>query len=469
MPSRLTRRQILKVAPAGIAALASTNASVQSGGEIAIRVTAGHKRFAEENALRWQSDRGASPKSITINPDNGYQEVLGFGAALTDSACYTLHQLPPTAREELFHELFHPSAMGFSVCRICIGSSDYAAKVYSFDEGEPDPDLKRFSIDHDREYIIPILKEARRVNPDLFLLASPWSPPGWMKANNSMFGGCIRKRYFPAYASYFLKFLRAYSEAGVPVNAVTIQNEVDTDQDGHMPASLWGQEYEVEFAAAHLGPLLQKENGDTKIWIIDHNYNLWGRAICELDDAGVNQYVDGVAWHGYLGEPSAMTRVHEAHPEKHAYWTEGGPDLQNPKYAVEWTRWSSTFTGILRNWARCIIGWNLALDEAGKPNIGPFSCGGIVTINSQSKQITQSGMYAAFSHYSRAIRRGARRVDSAGDIKSVSHVAFVNPDQTQIAILTNAGQEQAVVLRISGKQTEVRLPGDSVTTLTWRS
>ncbi|MBV9158299.1 MAG: hypothetical protein JO097_18705 [Acidobacteriaceae bacterium] len=470
MQARLTRREALRIAPASVVALASAQTSTSQGdSEITVRVTAGSKRFAEQAALRWQPDRGPSSQSITVDPSKSYQEMLGFGAALTDAACYMFNQLPPARREELFHTLFHPSAMSLSVCRICIGSSDYATRPYSFDEGEPDPKLQRFSIDHDREYIIPILKQARNVNPELFLLASPWSPPGWMKANNSMLGGCIRKRYFPVYARYFSKFLQAYAEAGVPVNAVTVQNEVDTDQDGRMPASLWGQEYEMEFVAAHLGPQLKKDGINAKIWILDHNYNLWGRAICELDDPEVNRYVDGIAWHGYVGEPSAMTRVHDAHPGKHAYWTEGGPDIQSRRYATDWAEWSATFTGILRNWARCIIGWNLALDEAGKPNIGPFSCGGIVTINSQSKEITQSGMYAAFSHYSRAVRRGARRIASDGDLQSVSHTAFVNPDQTQVTILTNSGDQKSVALRSSGKQTQVNLPSDSITTLTWRS
>ena len=236
-----------------------------------------------------------------------------------------------------------------------------------------------------------------------------------------------------------------------------------------MPASLWGQEYETEFVSAHLGPQLKADKLDTKVWILDHNYNLWGRAICELDDPGVNQYVDGIAWHGYLGEPSAMTRVHDAHPEKHMYWTEGGPDIRDPHYATDWARWSATFSGILRNWARCIIGWNVALDEAGKPNIGPFDCGGIVTINSQSKRITRSGMYSAFAHYSRVITRGAQRVASDGSVEGVSHVAFVNPNGTCVAILTNTGAVRTVALQSSGKQAQVSLPSDSITTLTWQA
>jgi glucosylceramidase len=441
----------------------------QPSGEITVHVTAGAKRFALDAPLDWQSEQGSPADSILIDPGQQFQEILGFGASFTDAACYMFNQLSLRSRAQLFRELFHPSEMGFSACRICIGSSDYATKMYSFDEGAPDPELRRFSIDHDREYILPMLKLGRSVNPDLFLLATPWSPPGWMKAGGSMLGGSMRKKSFGVYARYLAKFIKAYSEAGVTVNALSVQNEVDTDQDGNMPACLWGQEYEMQFISDHLGPLFAKEKIGAKIWILDHNYSLWGRAICELDDPEVNRYVDGVAWHGYVGEVSAMTRVHQAHPEKHMYWTEGGPSYRDPEYQTDWTQWSATFAGILRNWARCIMGWNLALDEAGKPNIGPFDCGGVVTINSKTKEITRSGQYWALAHYSRAIRRGARRLESSSSLEGVSHVAFANPDGTKAVVLTNAGPQRKATLRMSGMETAVNLPADSITTLTWRA
>lgn len=463
-----TRRDLIKLSSIGLAAtrLPGAPAPNPPRGEIAVRVTAADRRFAPAPALQWQPATTQAAGAIVLDPGATFQQVLGFGAALTDAACYVLNQLAPEPRAALMHRLFHPEGLALSVCRICIGSSDYATRMYSFDEGEPDPDLQRFSIDHDRDYILPVLKMARAVNPDLFLLASPWSPPGWMKANGSMLGGSMRKRSFAPYARYFVKFLQAYAEAGVPVNAVSVQNEVDTDQDGRMPACLWGQEYEREFVAAHLGPQLAAHKLDTKIWILDHNYDLWGRAIAELDDPQVNRYVDAVAWHGYGGEPAAMTRVHVAHPEKDAHWTEGGPDITDPQYKTDWARWSTTFSGILRNWARSIIGWNMALDETGKPNIGPFPCGGLVTIDSKTREITESGQYWAFAHYS-AVRRGARRIESSGNLDRVAHVAFANPDGTAAAVLTNSGPETAAVLRLAGREAKVPLPGNSVVTLSW--
>ena len=168
------------------------------------------------------------------------------------------------------------------------------------------------------------------MNPDLFLFSSPWSPPGWMKFNNSMLGGSMRNHYLGVYAQYFLKFLQGYAAEGVPIQAVTSQNEVDTDQDGRMPACSWPQEYEIHFVSSHLGPLLESSGMPTKIWILDHNYNLWGRVVCSLEDEKLRRYCNSVAWHGYVGTPDMMSKVQDAYPEVQMHWTEGGPDYTDP-------------------------------------------------------------------------------------------------------------------------------------------
>src|SRR5215469_8267402 len=241
------------------ALLAPRNANLASpSSQITMWVTSGQKRFERVGSFEWQPIGNQSlSDTIELSPDQRYQEILGFGAAFTDASCYLFHQLTGEARAKLFHELFHPSETALSVCRTCIGASDYSTELFGYDEGDPDPELKRFSINHDKAYVLPALREARKVNPDLFLFSSPWSPPGWMKANKSMLGGCIRKKYFSSYAQHFVKFLQAYAAEGVPIQAITSQNEVDTDQDGRMPACLWGQEYEIEFVAKFLGPALE--------------------------------------------------------------------------------------------------------------------------------------------------------------------------------------------------------------------
>jgi len=463
------RREFLKLAAA--ASLAATNAPFswpRPPARTRAWVTSQDRRMEEIKPPAWRTVPAQSAAGIHIDTTKHYQEILGFGAAFTDASCYLLAALDEQKRVALLNDLLGPSGLRLSVGRTCIGASDYSRFAYTFDESaDPDPELQRFSIEHDREYILPVLRDAQKVNSDLFLFSSPWTPPGWMKASDSMLGGSMRKKYLPAYAQYFVKFLQGYSQDGVKIRAVTVQNEVDTDQDGRMPAALWGQEYEIDFVKNHLGPALERASLDTKIWILDHNYNLWGRVMDELNDPALSKYVEGVAWHGYGGTPDAMTRVHEAFPAKSHYWTEGGPDYKRPDYATDWAKWSHNFAGILRNWAQCIVGWNLVLDEQGRPNIGPFSCGGLVTLDSKTHAIARSGQYWAFAHYSKVVQRGARVIGSEGTVSEVDHVAFENPDGTHVLVLTNQGAGQNVQCQTGTQALDLTLDPGSITTLQW--
>jgi glucosylceramidase len=471
--SLATRRDFLRIATVTGASIAASRgvplwARAAAASSARVWTTSKERKFEEVKTLAWRPAGASLSTGIQLDGGELRQEVLGFGGALTDASCYLLDKLNPQRRQALLADLFGPTGLRFSVARTCIGSSDYSTSAYSFDDSpEPDPELKRFSIDHDRKYILPSLRAAREVNPDLFLFSSPWSPPGWMKTGGSLLGGSMRKKYFASYADYFVHFLQAYDNDGVKINAVTVQNEVDADQDGRMPAALWGQEYEMEFVKGHLGPALQRAALDTRIWILDHNYNLWGRVLDELSDPDVSKYVDGVAWHGYAGTPDAMTRVHDAFPAKHCYWTEGGPDINSPDYATDWVKWSRNFTGILRNWGQCIVGWNLLLDERGTPNIGAFSCGGTVTVDSKTQSITRSGQYWAFAHYSKLIGHGARVMASHGDLNGIEHVAFANPDGTHVLVVTNQGPEQQIPCQIGTQVLDLKVDADSVTTLQW--
>ena len=431
-------------------------------------ITSDDQRYKQIPVSGWQAP-GSVP-GVTVDPSRPFQTVLGFGAAFTDASCYLFSRMEAEPRRQLLEEFFGPAGLRLSLGRTCMGSSDYSRNAYSYDDTSvPDPELKHFSIEHDRAYILPVLREALGVQPDLFLFSTPWSPPGWMKAGGSLLGGSMRKQYFASYAQYFVKFLEGYEAAGVPIRAVTTQNEVDTDQDGRMPATLWGQEYETGFIKEFLGPALLAANLDTKIWLLDHNYDLWGRVMDMLSDPAVFRYVDGVAWHGYMGQPDAMTRVHDSFPTKNAYWTEGGPDYTAPDYTTDWTKWSGTYAQILKNWARCIVGWNLVLDENGRPNIGPFSCGGVVTLDSKTQKLTRSGQYWAFAHYSRTVQRGARVIATqAEQAAGIEHVAFANPDGGYVLVLTNTGDERAVECRFDGKALPLTLARNSVLTLQWQ-
>lgn len=475
-----SRRGFLKSASATAAAVALSNhapmLAAQSGGPVRVWSTYRDKRYAAGEPLAWKPVSAVAADAIVLDPKSTKQEMLGFGGALTDATCYVLSQMSASEREAVMHDLFAPGEMAFNVCRTCIGASDYSRLAYTFDESsEPDPELKKFSIDHDKAYILPVLKQARQVNPELFLFSSPWTPPGWMKSNGSMLGGAMRKHSYAPYAQYFIKFLEAYKADGVIIDAVTVQNEVDADQDGRMPACLWGQEYEIEFVKDHLGPAIGKSGLGTKIWVLDHNYALWGRAVDELSDEDAYKYIDGIAWHGYAGEVSAMTRVHDAFPAKNAYWTEGGPDYTQPDYQTDWAKWAETFNSIVNNWARSITAWNVALDEKGNPNIGPFSCGGTITIENGSHKITKSGQYWAFAHFTKHVKRGAKvfatngvgEHASNGDATPVTSAGFRNPDGSHVVVLANRGDSKRAQLVLGSNALEVELPADSVHTLEW--
>lgn len=488
-----TRRGFVS-AGAAMMGVAVVPAAARGANAIAVRRTAGDMRLAALPALSWRADTGDGPDAVTLDPTTSFQEILGFGAAFTEASAWLISRMAPAARAQLMHELFSADGLGINVTRCCIGSSDYSTAMFSYDEGAPDPTLERFSIDRDRSYVLPELLTARHINPDLFILASPWSPPGWMKNGESMLGGNIKPTNFAVYAEYLVKFLAAYAQAGVPINAITTQNETDTDQAGRMPASAWAQEYEVAFVGKHLGPAIQKAGLDTKIWLLDHNFNLWGRVFNTLEDPGVFKYADGVAWHPYVGAAEAMTRIHNAYPTKGAYWTEGGFELAAGKGAIEFAATPGPMTeGIsraeaapkpddaaaivqsalgathaLRNWVRCMIDWNVVLDETGHPNIGPFDLKGTLTIDSRSHQVIARGPnYWAIKHLNQIAPRGSTVFESTSRIDRLAHVAFVDPDGRKGLMLTNAGAARTIRIRNGGRMAEVALPASSVTNLRW--
>ena len=489
-----TTRRGFMGAGAGLATLAAMPATAKSADAIRVIQTAGDKRFAALPALGWKPDAGDGADAITLDPTTSFQDILGFGAAFTEASAWVISRMAPGPRAALMHELFSPDGLGINVTRCCIGSSDYATALFSYDEGTPDPTLARFSIDRDRAYVLPELLTARHINPALFILASPWSPPGWMKNGGSMLGGNIKPTNFAVYAEYLVKFLQAYRQAGVPIDAITTQNESDTDQAGRMPAAAWPQEYEVAFVGKHLGPAIEKAGLDTRIWLLDHNYNLWGRVFNTLEDPNVFKYADGIAWHPYVGAAEAMARLHNAYPTKGAYVTEGGFELSAGKGKIEFAATPGPMTeeagtaearpkiddtaavvqsGLgathaLRNWARCMIDWNVVLDETGHPNIGPFDLNGTLTVDSKSHEVTRRGPnYWAIKHLNHVAPRGSTVFASDGGASGVAHVAFLNPDGRKGLMLTNAGAERVVRIRNGGRMAEVTLPACSLTNLSW--
>ena len=434
---------------------------------VRVYMTSEARKHTELPTTMFQSGRGSLiSDTVVVDESQRFQPMLGFGCAYTDASCFLLSTMQPETRQRFLRDIFAPGAMNLNVGRISIGASDYSRNLYNYDDVAGDIAMQHFSIAHDESYILPMLREMRQINPELFLLSTPWSPPGWMKTYGSMLGGWMTYKYLGPYALYISRFLEAYRAGGVAVNAVTAQNELETDQGGSMPATFWPPELENDFIRDHLGPLLKGRGDQTQIWLLDHNYDLWKRVRWQMQDDQLRKFVSGVAWHGYVGTPDMMSRLHDSESQLPFYWTEGGPDVSDPQYAYDWTRWGNVFTAAIVNWCRCIITWNLMLDPQGKPNIGPFSCGGLVTLKGDGN-LVYSGQYWTLRHFSQHVRRGAVRLASHSDASELSHVSFLNPDGSHVLVLTNTGEKRTLQIANGNAHVEISLDSKSVCTVVW--
>lgn len=336
--------------------------------------------------------------STAYSEDKYNSGFLGFGVAITGSSCYNLSLMEENERTKLLTEIYGKDGLALSVGRLTVGSSDYSAELYSYDDVDNDVELEHFSIDRDKEYIIPMIKEILKINPNITLFASPWSPPAWMKTGNSIGGGYMRDKYIDCYANYFVKYIKAYEAEGIRIYAITPQNEPETHQSGKMPACRWHPETEAKFVE-----ILRKrfdENGiETKIWCYDHNFSWADRVEWSLKEyPSMREACDGVAFHYYGGSIEQTAYLKDLYPDLGLHFTEGGPRLYD-NYDTDWCKWTVMMIRALNNGYSSFTGWNLMLDETGGPNVGPFFCGGLVTRNYSDGSISYSGQYRAFRHF----------------------------------------------------------------------
>ena len=401
------------------------------------------------------------------------QTMLGFGAALTGASCYVLHHAAPEIRDTILRDLFSAEGACFNLARVCVGSSDYAYSCYCYDEVPGDVTMEHFSIAPDMDYVVPVLQAARRVNPDMKLYSSPWSPPGWMKTGGSMCGGWLREQYIDAFVLYYLRFLQAYRDLGLPMYALTPQNEAETDQISLMPASLLHPEYEMAFVKK-IKPLLAENGLDTKIWILDHNYALYHRVSWMLsEDEAFRDAVDGVAFHYYEGNAEMMTRV-RGKEDLEFHITEGGPDPTDYDSGIG--RYGETVIEAIRSGASSVTAWNAVLYEDGTPNIGPFGCLGLVTLDRERQTITYSSYYKVLAHFARVLQPGAQYIETTresygmGDPilhkRYLDAAAFRNPDGSLVAVLVNPTDRKSENnLCLDGTEYRVPMGPNSICTI----
>ena len=325
--------------------------------------------------------------TINVDSTTTYQEMDGFGFALTGGSASLINNLTSATRDALLKELFSndENSIGLSYIRISIGASDLDPTVFSYDDmpsGQTDINLDNFSLKHDKVDLIPVLKSIMQLNPKIKILGSPWSAPSWMKDNKNAKGGSLLPEYYDTYAKYFVRYITEMKSEGIPIDAITIQNE--PLHGGNNPSMVMQAAEQRDFIKNNLGPAFQAAGITTKIIVWDHNCDRPDYPISILNDPDAYKYVDGSAFHLYGGDISALTSVHNAFPSKNLYFTEqwvGGPS----NFAGDMKWWvQNIIIGATRNWSKNVIGWNLASDPSYNPHTpgGCSNCEGALTISS---------------------------------------------------------------------------------------
>jgi glucosylceramidase len=420
-------------------------------------------------------DTGSADATITVDPTTTYQSILGFGGSITDSSSYVMtHDLAPSALTQALVKLFDPNqGVGLGFLRQPMGASDFSSVGnFSYDDGSQDTPLANFNIDQDMKATVPVLKQVMAINPSLFIMATPWSPPAWMKNNDSMDGtggaggssGLATGAYAP-FAQYFVKFVQAYAEQGIVVGAVTPQNE-PLNGGATYPGMDLNAPSELSLIAQNMGPAFKSAGLSTFIWAYDHNWDVESYPEQVIGDPTAGGFTEGAAFHCYGGDPSAMTTFHNNFPAKSIYMTEcSGGGWQDDPFANT----IELAIGSMANWAQAIALWNVALDEnAGPTNNGCPDCRGIITVNSQSGDVTYNADYYALGHFSKFVLRGASRISSTSSGGSLTQVAFKNTDGRLAVIAHNTGSGAMTVRVGSGPSAmSVTLPANAAVTFSW--
>ena len=419
--------------------------------------------------------------SIEIDVGRRYQSMVGFGAAITDSSAWLIEKRMNAAqRDRLLRELFGRGngGLGIGFTRLTIGASDFSRAHYSLDDmpsGQSDPTLAHFSLtpkiaDTGAEQVLPVVRAALAINPQLKVMASPWSAPAWMKTNGSLLHGTLKYEYHAAFADYLVKYVDAMAAAGVPIFALTVQNEPRFNAPDY-PGMLLSAGARRLLIGEQLGPKLAQREHAPLIFDWDHNWDLETEPLALLADPRARRYVTAVAWHCYAGYVDAQTRVHDAYPDKDTYLTEcSGGDWKPMKDDGLLTIVQQLLIGSVRGWSKGVLLWNLALDENHGPHAGGCdNCRGLVTIDSKTGNYTRTVDYVALAHASRFVRPGAQRVESSAGHDELDNVVLRNVDGSLVMIVANSSASaQRFVAREAIHTFAWTMPARSVATFVWR-
>ncbi|MFC4611647.1 ricin-type beta-trefoil lectin domain protein [Streptomyces maoxianensis] len=430
----------------------------------------------QQTPVNFQPGTGGSGANVTVDENTRFQTFTGGGASFTDTAAWLMKgsgALSQATRDDTMRKLFSPTeGIGLSFVRNPMGGSDLARFGYTYDDvpaGQSDPTLSKFSIAHDLADVLPLTKQAKQLNPALTTMASPWTAPAWMKDSGQLNGGWLKSEFYGAYANYFVKYLQAYRDQGVPVDYVTAQNE-PTCCDSY-PSMSWNASGLAYFTKSELLPKLQGAGLATKVMAHDWNWDTYDAYAAQtVNDAAVRSHPNfgGIAWHGYGGNVSKQTEVHNQYPQLDAFQTEhsGGTWIANQQRED-----MMNIIDYTRNWAKSVTKWSLAVDQnRGPHNGGCGVCDGLITVHNgdgRHGQVDYMIEYYTMGHLTKFVKPGAHRIASTAS-SAVPNVAWRNPDGSKALIAYNdASSAQSITVNWGGQHATYSLPGKTSATFTW--
>jgi glucosylceramidase len=467
---RLVNLRVLAVIVA-----ACLGSSPSTSHAVDVWITSGDKsQLLRQNPdVVFQPGTGSGGTVIQVVPTTTYQTMSGFGAAMTDSSAWLLqNKMSAGQRDKLMRQLFSPErGIGLNYLRVPMGASDFTASgFYTYNDSPPsgtDNPQQHFSVAHDDAYIVLRLQQARQLNPALKLMASPWSAPAWMKTNGSLLGGSLAPQWEASYARYLSKFVQAYAARGLPIDAITVQNE--PQHTSNYPTMSMSAAQQARLIGSHVGPQFAADGVTAKIVAYDHNWDNTAYPLAVLADAVANPFIAGTAFHAYAGNVTAQSTVHDAYPDKDIYFTEitGGDWATNFGDNLVWYS-QNIIIGGARNWAKTAILWNLALDQNSNPHQGGCTdCRGVVTVNNATGAVTFNEEFYALGQATTAIQPDAVRIGSTTS-GAINTVAFRNPDGSRVLLALNPNSSTATLRLVeSGSHFSHSIPGKSLATFLW--
>jgi glucosylceramidase len=384
---------------------------------------------------------GGGSNPVIVDETQTYQQVEGFGASFTDSAGYLLNEVAtPSARTNAMNSLFtrNGGGIGVSFVRNPMGASDLTRFDYSYDDlatNQTDVNLVNFSIAHDQADIIPLLQQALQLNPQLTIMANPWSPPGWMKTSGSMISGSLLPNMYAPFALYFVKYIQAYQAAGIPIHYISLQNEPEYSPSDY-PGMLMDAVTQSNVLRNYVLPALAASNLTTRVLVYDHNWDdpSYPATIFSDPTLVASSQIAGTAWHGYAGTPGVMLTSANDYPSKGNYLTEhsGGTSVSDQVISD-----FEEITHVMRSWGKSYVKWSIALDQNHGPNVGGCNtCNPLVTINNTNGALSYNIDFYTLGHFSKFVLPGAYRIYS-GNASGVVSAAFLNPDGSKALVAFN--------------------------------